>query len=98
MITRSAGSGLGWTSAEEDEMADTVGVTIPFEPDIARVLENPVRRDAAGRVLSGLLKGGHLRDMLGEVVAAAKKEARGNGLTDADIDAELVAWRTELTD
>ena len=76
-------------------MVDHVDVTIPFEPEIARALENPVRREAAGRVLSGLLKGGHLRDVLGDVIAAAKREARANGLTDADIDAELRAWRGE---
>ena len=76
-------------------MDDPVDVTIPFEPEIARALENPVRREAAGRVLSGLLKGGHLRDVLGDVIAAAKREARANGLTDADIDAELQAWRDE---
>jgi hypothetical protein len=80
---------------EEDIMVDHVDVTIPFEPEIARALENPVRREAAGRVLSGLLKGGHLRDVLGDVIAAAKREARANGLTDADIDAELRAWRGE---
>ena len=76
-------------------MDDPVDVTIPFEPEIARALENPVRREAAGRVLSGLLKGEHLRDVLGDVIAAAKREARANGLTDADIDAELQAWRDE---
>ena len=76
-------------------MDDRVDVTIPFEPEIARALENPVRREAAGRVLSGLLKGGHLRDVLGDVIAAAKREARANGLTDDDIDAELQAWRDE---
>jgi hypothetical protein len=76
-------------------MEDTVGVTIPVEPDIAKALEDPVRRNAAGRVLSGLLKGGHLHDVLERVIAAAKQEASANGLTDADIDAELVAWRAE---
>lgn len=76
-------------------MDDHVDVTIPCEPEIAQALENPVRREAAGRVLSGLLKGGHLRDVLGDVIAAAKREARANGLTDADIDAELQAWRDE---
>ena len=76
-------------------MDDHVEVTIPFEPEIARAQENPVRRQAAGRVLSFLLKGGHLRDVPGEIIAAAKREARSNGLTDADIDAELEAWRDE---
>ena len=76
-------------------MDDHVDVTIPFEPEIARALENQVRREAAGRVLGGLLKGGLLRDVLGEVIAAAKRDARANGLTDAEIDAELRAWRDE---
>ncbi len=79
----------------EVERNDTVGVTIPFEPDTAKVLDSPARRDAARRVLSGLLKGGHLRDVLGEVIAAAKQEARANGLADAEIDAKLAAWRAE---
>lgn len=76
-------------------MDDRVDVTIPFEPEIARALENPVRREAAGRILSGLVKGGHVRDVLGDVIAAAKRESRANGLTDEDIDAELEAWRVE---
>jgi hypothetical protein len=45
--------------------------------------------------LSGLLKGGHIPDVLVEAIADAKREARTKGLTDADIDAELKAWRTE---
>jgi hypothetical protein len=83
------------TKLEEDKMDDHVDVTIPVEPEVARALENPVRRQSAGRILSGLLKGGHLRNVLGEVIADAKREARANGLTDADIDAELQAWRVE---
>jgi hypothetical protein len=59
-------------TAQEIEVNDTVGVTIPFDPD-----------------------GVHLRDLLAEAIAAAKQEARANGLTDADIDAELADWRAE---
>ena len=72
-----------------------IDVTIPFQPEVARALESPVRREAAGRVLSELLKGGHLRQVLEEVIAAAKREARANGLTDAYIDAEMDIWRAE---
>jgi hypothetical protein len=54
-----------------------------------------VQREAAGRVLSGLLKGGRVRDVLAEAIADVKLEARANGLTDEDIDAELAAWRAE---
>jgi hypothetical protein len=32
---------------------------------------------------------------LPEVIADIKREAHANGLTDADIDAELEAWRNE---
>jgi hypothetical protein len=32
---------------------------------------------------------------LPEVIADIKREARANGLTDADVDAELEAWRNE---
>ena len=76
-------------------MDDTVDVTIPVLPEVARALESPARREAAGRVLSGLLKGGRVRDVLAEAIADVKREARANGLTDEDIDAELAAWRAE---
>jgi hypothetical protein len=76
-------------------MDDMVDVTIPVDPDVARALEDPARREAAGRVLSGLLKGGQIRDVLAEAIADVKREARANGLTDEDVDAELAAWRAE---
>jgi hypothetical protein len=76
-------------------MDDKVDVTIPVEPEVAQVLANPVRREAAGRVLSKLVKGEQMREVLAEAIADAKREARANGLTDADIDAELAAWRLE---
>ena len=76
-------------------MDEQVDVTIPVEPAVARALASPARRQAAGRVLSGLLTGGHLPEVLAEAIADAKREARANGLTDEDIDAELDAWRAE---
>jgi hypothetical protein len=36
-----------------------------------------------------------VRDVLAEAIADVKREARANGLTDEDIDAELAAWRAE---
>ena len=76
-------------------MGDSIDVTIPVEPEVARALGDPERREAAGRVLSSLLKGDHLRDVLEDVIADAKSEARINGLTDKEIDAEILAWRAE---
>ncbi len=76
-------------------MDNTVEVTIPVDAEAAQALKSPARRAAAGRYLSGLLKGGRARDFLEEAIAEAKDEARTHGLTDGDIDAELTAWRTE---
>ena len=76
-------------------MGNTVEVTIPVDAEAARALKSPARREAAGRYLSGLLKGGRARDVLAEAIAEAKQEARASGLTDEDVDAELKAWRAE---
>ena len=76
-------------------MENTVDVTIPIAAEVASALEAPARREAAGRYLSSLLRGGRLRDILAEAIADAKQQARANGLTDADIDNELAAWRAE---
>jgi len=76
-------------------MDNVVDVIIPVDAEAARALESPARRQAAGRYLSGLLKSGRVRDVLAEAIADAKCDARAGGLTDADIDAELDAWRAE---
>jgi len=81
--------------AEDNPMDDTVGVTIPLDPDAAKALDSPARLEAAGRYLSRLLKSGRVRDVLAEAIAEAKSEARANGLSDQEIDAELEAWRAE---
>jgi hypothetical protein len=56
-------------------MDNTVDVIIPVDPEVARALESPARREAAGRYLSGLLKGGRARDILAEAIADAKRDA-----------------------
>jgi hypothetical protein len=76
-------------------MVDTVEVAIPVDAEAARALRSPVRRAAAGRYLSGLLKSGRARDLIQEAIADLKNEAHARGLTDADVDAELEAWRAE---
>jgi hypothetical protein len=76
-------------------MDSTVDVTIPMDAEAARALASPARREAAGRLLSDLLKAGGVRKLLAETIADAKREARLNGLTDSEIDAELEAWRLE---
>ncbi len=76
-------------------MDDTVGVTIPLDPDAAKALDSPARREAAGRYPSRLLKSDRVRDVLAEAIAEAKREARANGLSDQEIDDELGVWRVE---
>jgi len=76
-------------------MSSTVDVTIPVDAEAAQALKSPARREAAGRYLSGLLKSGRVRELLEEAIGEAKGEARARGLTDADVDAELKAWRAE---
>ena len=79
----------------EGSLDNLVDITIPVAPEAADVLRSPARREAAGRYISGLLKEGVLRDLVAQSVAATKEEARSNGLSDAEIDAELEAWRSE---
>jgi hypothetical protein len=76
-------------------MDNTIDVPIPIDVEAASALEAPARREAAGRYLSSLLKEGRLPAVLAEAIAEAKQEARANGLTDDDIDAEFAAWRAE---
>jgi hypothetical protein len=73
----------------------TVDVTIPVDAEVARALESPARREAAGRYLSGLLKGERVHEILADAITDVKLEARANGLRDDEIDAELEVWRAE---
>jgi Arc/MetJ family transcription regulator len=82
-------------ASKEVLMAKTVDVTIPLDPEAAKALDTPARREAVGRYLSELLKGRRVREALAEAIADVKREARASGLTDKDIDAELEAWRTK---
>jgi hypothetical protein len=87
--------GIVIVASEEVTMAKTVDVTIPLDPEAAKALNTPVRREAVGRYLSELLKGRRVHEVLAEAIADVKREAKASGLTDEDIDAELEAWRTE---
>lgn len=82
-----------FASKERIRMEKTVDVTIPMDAEAARALESPARREALGRYLSELLKGGRIRDALSEAIADAKCEARTTGLSDDDVDDEVEAWR-----
>jgi hypothetical protein len=76
-------------------MDNTVDVTIPVDAAAAQVLESPARREAVGRYFERAGQGGRARNVHAEFIADAKREARANGLTDEEIDAELDTWRAE---
>ena len=76
-------------------MDNRVDVTIPVDAEAAKAPESRARREAVGRYLSSLLKGGRARDVLAGAIAEAKREARAHRLTEEEIDAELDEWRAE---
>ena len=76
-------------------MPDTVPVTIEVDAATAAVLADARTRAAMGRLVSRVLHPRPGPSELAQAIAAAKAEARGTGLTDADIDAELDAYNAE---
>lgn len=76
-------------------MGEVVRIDFPIDAEVAQALNHLAGREAAGRLPSGLLREGGVREALANAIAEAKREARANGLTDEEIDAELEAWRAE---
>ena len=79
-------------------MPDTVPVTIEVDPVAAAALANARTRAAMGRLVTRVLHPRPGPSELAQAIADAKAEARGAGLTDADIDAELDAYNAERRD
>ena len=76
-------------------MARTVDITIPVEANAASTLADARNRDAIGRLVSRVLHPRSGPSALAKAIAELKAEARGTGLTDEDIDAELTAYNSE---
>ena len=76
-------------------MDNTVNVTIPVEPEAALALADVRNREAVGRLVSRVLRPRSGPSPLAQAIADAKQEARANGLTDADLDAELAVYNAE---
>lgn len=76
-------------------MPHTVPVTIEVDAIAAAALTDPRTRTAMGRLVSRVLHPRPGPSELARAIADAKAEARGAGLTDADIDAELDAYNAE---
>ena len=77
-------------------MPDTVPVTIEVDPVAAAALTDARTRAAMGRLVTRVLHPRPGPSELAQAIADAK--ARGAGLTDADIDAELDAYNAERRD
>jgi hypothetical protein len=76
-------------------MPDTVPVIIEVDAIAAAALADVRTRAAMGRLVSRVLHPLPGPSELAQAIADAKAEARGAGLADADIDAELDAYNAE---
>jgi hypothetical protein len=75
---------------------DVVMVEIPVSREAAAALSDPKKLNSVGRLVSSLVIPGSAEgDPLFGLIAQIKREARANGLTDEEIDAELAAYNAE---
>lgn len=79
-------------------MDDIIDVTIPVDAEAAAALADPRNREAAGRLISRVLRPRSGPSPLAEAITEMKIGVRAAGLTDADIDAELAAYNAEHRD
>ena len=76
------------------DMSERVDITLSVDPDTARRLADPAIRARVESELEAFTRKIGV-DLLMEAIAAAKHEARANGLTDEMVEAELAAWKAE---
>ena len=77
-------------------MSDPVMIEIPVTPEAAEALGNPETRQRIGKLVSSVLRPESAgTDPLVAIFAAIKSEAASNGLTDAEVNAELAAYNAE---
>lgn len=77
-------------------MDGDVVVGVPVSPEAADMLNDEGRTKAVGRLMSDLLRPSNPdADPLPAMIAQLKAEVRADGLTDADVDAELAAYNAE---
>ncbi len=77
-------------------MDESVRIEIEVTPEAASILQDETRRRSVGRMVSELVGRKPLDDHpLRRLFAEIKNDARADGLTDEDIDAELKRHRAE---
>ena len=76
-------------------MTRIVRVEIPVDEAAAEALKDADRRERVGRLVSQVARLYEGPDPLAAVLERTAREARGQGLTDAEIDTELAAYNAE---
>ena len=77
-------------------MSKTVMVPIPVSPEAAEALGDEARRERVGKLVSALLRPGQAEhDKLADVIAGIKESTARDGLTDAEVEAELAVYNGE---
>ncbi len=76
-------------------MGATIDVTIPVEPEAAVALADARNRASVGPLVGRVLHPRSGPSALAEMIAELKAQSRAGGLTDAEIEAELVAYNSE---
>jgi hypothetical protein len=75
-----------------------VDVLVPVETGAAAALADSRNREAAGRLISRILNPRAGSPALKQAVAELKADVKAAGLTDAEIDTELEAYKTVRRD
>ena len=77
-------------------MNKIVMVSIPVSPEAAEALGDEAQRQRIGKLVSALVNPGQAdHDPLADVIAGIKDNAARDGLTDAEVEAELAAYNGE---
>jgi hypothetical protein len=76
-------------------MDTTIEVSIPVDPDAASMLADPQKRAEMGQLISTVLRESAEQDPLIRAIRAVQADVRASGITEAEIDAELAAWKAE---
>jgi len=79
----------------EAEMNQVAKIEIPVEAETAAALSDARRREAVGRLVDRMVRPTRDDDPLAAVLEATARQAREEGLTDEQIDAELAAYNAE---
>ena len=76
-------------------MNEAAKIEIPVEAATAQALADARRREAVGRLVDRIVRPTREDDPLAALLEVAARRAREEGLTDAEIDAELAAYNAE---